>query len=101
MIIFIKNHTRRAFLACRFGNTELQTVVGYLKIKYKGHNAEDDAYLDKWFNKLGQLSGFFPVDYQYLKPFSELILSSGANADLLAMWHLNMEDFVIENLHQT
>ncbi|MEZ3474943.1 MAG: hypothetical protein K1W27_19520 [Lachnospiraceae bacterium] len=36
------------------------------------------------------------MDYQYLKPFSELILSSGANADLLAMWHLNMEDFVIE-----
>lgn len=83
-------------MVCRFGNTELQTVVGYLKVKYKGHNTEDDAYLDKWFTRLGKDSGFFPVEYQYLKPFSELILDAGANADLLAMWHLNMEDFIIE-----
>lgn len=83
-------------MACRFGNTELQTVVGYLKIKYKGHSEEDDAYLEKWFTRLGQGAGFFPVDYQYLERFSKLILESGANADLLAMWHLNMEDFVIE-----
>ena len=86
----------KPFMVCRFGNTELQTVVGYLKVKYKGHNTEDDAYLDKWFTRLGKDSGFFPVEYQYLKPFSELILDAGANADLLAMWHLNMEDFIIE-----
>lgn len=86
----------KPFMACRFGNTELQTVVGYLKVKYKGHNEEDDAYLDRWFTRLGKDSGFFPVDYKYLKRFSKLILKSGANADLLAMWHLNMEDFIIE-----
>lgn len=86
----------KPFMACRFGNTELQTVVGYLKIKYKGHSAEDDAYLDRWFTRLGQGAGFFPVDYKYLERFSNLILDSAANANLLAMWHLNMEDFVIE-----
>ena len=86
----------KPFMACRFGNTELQTVVGYLKVKYKGHGLEDDAYLDKWFTRLGKDSGFFPVEYRFLKPFSELILDAGANADLLAMWHLNMEDFIIE-----
>lgn len=84
------------FMACRFGNTELQTVVGYLKVKYKGHSEEDDAYLDRWFTRLGKDSGFFPVDYKYLERFSKLILESGANADMLAMWHLNMEDFIIE-----
>lgn len=94
--IYQKITEGKPFMACRFGNTELQTVVGYLKIKYKGHSGADDAYLDKWFTRLGKDSGFFPVDYQYLQPFSELILDSGANADLLAMWHLNMEDFVIE-----
>lgn len=83
-------------MARRFGNTELQTVVGHLKVKYKGHSEEDDAYLDKWFTRLGKDSGFFPVDYQYLEQFSDLILDAGANADLLAMWHLNMEDFIIE-----
>ena len=49
----------KPFMACRFGNTELQTVVGYLKVKYKGHSTEDDAYLDKWFTRLGKDSGFF------------------------------------------
>lgn len=94
--IYRKIMEGRPFMTCRFGNTELQTVVGYLKVKYKGHSAEDDAYLDKWFTRLGKDSGFFPVDYQYLERFSRLILESGANADLLAMWHLNMEDFIIE-----
>lgn len=94
--IYRKIMEGRPFMTCRFGNTELQTVVGYLKVKYKGHSAEDDAYLDKWFTRLGKDSGFFPVDYQYLERFSQLILESGANADLLAMWHLNMEDFIIE-----
>jgi hypothetical protein len=94
--IYRKIMEGRPFMTCRFGNTELQTVVGYLKVKYKGHSAQDDAYLDKWFTRLGKDSGFFPVDYQYLERFSELILESGANADLLAMWHLNMEDFIIE-----
>lgn len=94
--IYEKIISGKPFMVCRFGNTELQTVVGYLKVKYKGHNTEDDAYLDKWFTRLGKDSGFFPVDYQYLEPFSELILDAGANADLLAMWHLNMEDFIIE-----
>lgn len=94
--IYQKIMEGKPFMVCRFGNTELQTVVGYLKIKYKGHSEEDDAYLDKWFTRLGQGSGFFPTDYQYLERFSKLVLESGANADLLAMWHLNMEDFVIE-----
>lgn len=94
--IYQKIMEGKPFMACRFGNTELQTVVGYLKIKYKGHSAEDDAYLEKWFTRLGQGAGFFPVDQQYLERFSELLLESGANADLLAMWHLNMEDFIIE-----
>jgi hypothetical protein len=86
----------KPFMASRFGNTELQTVVGYLKIKYKGHSNEDDEYLDKWYTRLGKDSGFFPVDYKYLEKFSNMILDSASNTDLLAMWHLNMEDFIIE-----
>ena len=84
------------FLACRFGNTELQTVVGNLKVKILGHSREADEYLNKWFTRLGNGAGFFPVDYLYLDRFCDCILDAVANADLLAMWHLNMEDFVIE-----
>lgn len=84
------------FMVCRFGNTELQTVVGNLKIKTVGHSPEADAYLDKWFTRLGKDSGFFPVDYDYLDRFTDCILDACKEADLLAMWHLNMEDYVIE-----
>lgn len=89
----------RPFMVCRFGNTELQTVVGNLKVKIMGHSEEADAYLDKWFTRLGKDSGFFPVDYQYLDRFTDCILSAYQQADLLAMWHLNMEDFVIDTYH--
>lgn len=86
----------KPFMVCRFGNTELQTVVGNLKTKIVGHSKEADAYLDKWFTRLGKDSGFFPVDYKYLDRFTNCILDACKEADLLAMWHLNMEDFVIE-----
>lgn len=94
--IFEMIQSRKPFLACRFGNTELQTVVGNLKVKILGHSKEADEYLDKWFTRLGKDSGFFPVDYQYLDKFTDCILHAAGQADLLAMWHLNMEDFVIE-----
>lgn len=94
--IYQKIMAGKPFMACRFGYTELRTVEGYLRVKYKGHSPENDAYLDDWFARLGKDSGFFPVDYQYLEAFSKLILDASANADLIAMWHLNMEDFVIE-----
>lgn len=84
------------FMVCRFGNTELQTVVGNLGVRIMGHSPERDEYLDKWFTRLGKDSGFFPVDYQYLDKFTDCILEAYKQADLLAMWHLNMEDFVIE-----
>lgn len=85
----------KPFLVCRFGNTELQTVVGNLRIKIMGHSAEADAYLDKWFTRLGNGAGFFPVEYKYLDKFTECMLEAYKQTDLLAMWHLNMEDFII------
>ena len=78
----------KPFMVCRFGNTELQTVVGNLWVKIMGHSAEADAYLDKWYTRLGK--------EQYLDQFTECILDAYRQADLLAMWHLNMEDFVID-----
>lgn len=86
----------KPFMACRFGNTEMQTIVGDLAIRHKGHSPADDEYLDRWFTRLGKDSGFFPVDYKYLHAFTDLMLDSCKYVDLLAMWHLNMEDFIIE-----
>lgn len=86
----------KPFMACRFGNTELQTVVGKLAVDILGHSDERDEYLNRWYTRLGKDSGFFPVDYEYLERFKNIILDSAREADLLAMWHLNMEDYVIE-----
>lgn len=94
--LYDKIMSGKPFMACRFGNTELQTVIGNLKTKIIGHSEEADAYLDKWFTRLGKDSGFFPVDYQYLDMFTDCILEAAKKADLIAMWHLNMEDFVLE-----
>ena len=70
----------KPFMVCRFGNTELQTVVGNLKVKIMGHSQEADAYLDKWFTRRWKWGRFFPVDYQLLDRFTECIferLSAG------------------------
>ena len=57
--LYEKIQSGEPFLACRFGNTELQTVVGNLKVKILGHSKEADEYLDKWFTRLGNGAGFF------------------------------------------
>ena len=36
--LYEKIQSGELFLACRFGNTELQTVVGNLKVKILGHS---------------------------------------------------------------
>ena len=52
--LYEKIQSGEPFLACRFGNTELQTVVGNLKVKILGHSKEADEYLDKWFTMAGK-----------------------------------------------
>ncbi|MBQ6786598.1 MAG: hypothetical protein IJO85_02620 [Lachnospiraceae bacterium] len=84
------------FFACRFGNTELQTMVGELKNRIMGYSDANEAHTDRWFNRLCEGAGFFPNDRQYLAPFTDCMLETCKQMDLLAMWHLNMEDFVIE-----
>lgn len=86
----------KPFMACRYGNTEMQTMVGDLAIRYKGHSATDDEYLNRWYTRLGAGAGFFPVTDEMLPRFTNLMLESSKEVDLLAMWHLNMEDFIIE-----
>lgn len=85
-----------SFFACRFGNTELQTMVGELKDRIIGYSDENEVHTNKWFNRLCEGAGFFPNDRKYLSKFTDCMLETCKQVDLLAMWHLNMEDFVIE-----
>lgn len=86
----------KPFLACRFGNTELQTMVGDLKNRIVGKSKENENHTNKWFNRLCEGAGFFPNDMGLLEQFTDIMLDACRQTDLLAMWHLNMEDFVIE-----
>lgn len=84
------------FFAGRFGNTELSIVTSVLKNRIVGRSPENDARLEEWFTRSRELSGIFPCDLSIAEPFSDVILDAAGELDLLAMWHLHMEDFVIE-----
>lgn len=83
------------FMVSRFGYTELRTIAGYLKTEIIGKSEETNEQLEEWYARLGRDSGFFPVDYKYLKQFVDCMLEAFSMTDVLAMWHLYMEDFVI------
>lgn len=84
------------FFAGRFGNTELSIVTSVLKNRIVGRSPENDARLEEWFTRSRDVSGIFPCDLSIAEPFSDVILDAASELDLLAMWHLHMEDFVIE-----
>lgn len=83
------------FMVARFGNTELQTVVSILQERIKGETKESRERFDKWFGRLGELSGFFPNDERLAGQFADLLIESCTQTDLLAMWHCYMEDYMI------
>lgn len=86
----------KPFMACRFGNTELQVLVGCLKENLFGKTEENDAFSKRWFDRLCVGAGYFPNTSKSRIAFHDVMLESCKSVDLLAMWHLNMEDYVIE-----
>lgn len=84
------------FMVARFGNTELQTVIRVLKERIQGKSTENDEEFHKWFGRLGEWSGFFPQDEKLAEKFTDVLLESCQQTDLLAMWHCHMEDYIID-----
>lgn len=83
------------FMAARFGNTELSVMTSVLKRRMFGTSPEIEARFNKWFARLGELSGFFPNDPKLAEKFTDLMLESCRYTDLLAMWHCEMDDYII------
>ncbi|MBS4994008.1 MAG: hypothetical protein KHZ83_01895 [Roseburia sp.] len=83
-------------MACRFGNTELQVLVGELKDRICGYSDENEEHTSRWYNRMCEGAGFFPNDRTNLGQYADTMLDACKQIDLLAMWHLHMEDFVIE-----
>ncbi len=84
------------FFVGRFGNTELSIVTSVLRNRIVGRTPENDARLEAWFYRSRDVSGIFPSEISIAEPFTDVILNAAAQLDMLAMWHIHMEDFVIE-----
>ena len=84
------------FLIARFGNTELHVLNAYMAGEIAGKCAKYDALMEEWWDNLYTLCGFFPKDEKYQKAFSELILLSAMQTDILGVWNRPMEDYYLK-----
>ena len=94
--IYDKIQSGSPFLVCRFGNTELSIMTSVLKNRIVGQSTENDARLKEWFERSCEGAGMFPKDITLADSFTDIMLEACQQVDLIAMWHLWMEDFVIE-----
>lgn len=85
----------KPFFAGRFGNTELSIVTSVLRNRILGRTKENDTRLEEWFYRSIEGAGFFPDDIRLADQFTDVMLDACSQIDLLGMWHLWMEDYVI------
>ena len=83
------------FMVARFGNTELSVMTSVLKRRLFGETEEIRDRFNKWFQRLMNWSGFFPNDPSLAESFTDLMLNACKQADVLAMYHCQMDDYVI------
>ena len=83
------------FMVGRFGNTELSVMTSVLKRRLLGSTPQVEERFTEWFHNLGELSGFFPNDPALAEQFTDLMLEAGGEVDVLAMYHCQMDDYVI------
>lgn len=88
------------FMACRFGNTELCIMTSVLKRRLVGIEEKNEERLLEWFERSCTGAGMFPNDIALAETFTDVMLEACKDVDLLGMWHLYMEDYVIETYMQ-
>lgn len=82
----------------RFGWNELSVLVDYLDILINGQSDEINMKLNRDYENLKFQAGFFSdqSDESSIERFSEMMIHSISQVDLLAMWHMYMEDYIIK-----
>lgn len=83
------------FMVARFGNTELSVMVNTLKRRIFGNSTETQARFDEWFGRLVEGAGFFPNEKELAEPFTDLMLESCKEIDIMAIYHCHMDDYII------
>ena len=79
------------FAAVRYGSSELATTIDAIEID-RGKRAE---VRDKCMISLCRNAGFFPNDKALAYKYGKQQLELAQQADLFAVWGMNMEDYVI------
>lgn len=80
----------KPFVAARFGDTELRTVVCYLNRKI----LKKQSYPHYIREAVSNCSGFFPPTDEAIDEFAKLMLQSCKKVDVLAVWFNLLEDYV-------
>lgn len=88
-----KIRSGQPFMVGRFGNTELSIVTSVLRNRIVGRTPENDARLEEWFYRSIEGAGFFPANISLADKFTDIMLDACKQLDMLAMWHLYMEDY--------
>ena len=86
--------TGTPFMVARFGNTELSVMTSVLKRRLFGNTPEIDARFQEWFCNLQTGAGFFPDKEELAEDFTDLMIESGKNVDIIAMFHCYLDDYV-------
>jgi len=87
--------TRKPLMVAKFGTSELDIVIHYryMKTKKLGEKISNYLYFNKdlWWEKrrafaLHNNAGFFPISHRNLSLFSELMIDSMKQVDILGSW---------------
>lgn len=91
-IIFDALMSGKPFLAARFGDAELRTLVYTLDRRY-GLLRSFPAYIKK---AMHLNAGFFPATDENLTKFGELLWDTAKKVDVYGVWYNLLEDYVIQ-----
>lgn len=81
----------KPFLAARFGDAELRTLVYTLDFRYGIRNSFPDYIKKAMHNN----AGFFPPTDENLLKFGQILWESAKSVDMYGVWYNLLEDYVI------
>lgn len=81
-----------AFAVARFGANELGIMSSYLKSP-----GAHGFYSKKQIQTFCNNAGFFPKQEDYIDRFAELMYCSAKEIDMLGVWNLPMEDYIVKH----
>lgn len=80
--------SEKPFLASRFGSTELTSLSSFY--------FQNESQYQKAIDHVCFYSGFFPNEKELGFKFTDLMLNSAQQADMLAVWFVQYEDYFIK-----